>query len=72
MRILLLLRVFLVEAFSLGMLQVMAVGDAVHAIDRLGVHPHQVTLLRQQVAQVVYMCRWYPDGWDHVGCQHPR
>ncbi len=38
MLILLPLGVFLVEAFSLGMFQVMTVSNAVHAVDRLGVH----------------------------------
>jgi len=39
MLILLPFGVFLIEALSPGMLQVMTMSNAVHAINRLGMHP---------------------------------
>ena len=56
-----------VEAFAFGVAQVMAMRDAVKAVDDLGVHLDEFVALADEAAEVADVLRRDPDFGDEVG-----
>jgi len=64
--------ILFLETLAFGVAQMMAVREAVHAVDDFGMHLDQATALAHQLAQFANMHRRNPDFGDEIGGQEAR